>query len=189
MHGWQHHKNKSKEMIIIQIRKVVPFEGKEWLQLGWGTWRDFGVVGKVHFLDMGGEHKNRCHFIIIHKVLFKSYIKFRILAAIGGGRVVLLRCWLLYRFLPRVLDTWVVQFVKLLPTDYMWTLINIEITFQSKCRNFKLDFSKDFKTFIEVLPATLFLPPINLSDLKKRKKEKIPPIFLNFSVEKSHQLP
>lgn len=59
----------------------------------------------------------------------------------------------------------------------MWTLINIEITFQSKCRNFKLDFSKDFKTFIEVLPATLFLPPINLSDLKKRKKRKNPSNF------------
>lgn len=52
-------------MITIKIRKVVSFERKEWLQLGWDTWRGFWVVVKVWFLDLVGENEVDVHFIMI----------------------------------------------------------------------------------------------------------------------------
>lgn len=57
IHAWvPNHKSKSKEMITIKIRMVVTFEGREQLQLGWGTWRGFWVAGEVQNFDLGGGY-------------------------------------------------------------------------------------------------------------------------------------
>lgn len=51
-----------------------------------GTCRGFGVAGKVRCLGLGGGHKVGVHFTVIHDVMLKSEVRFRIMAALGGEK-------------------------------------------------------------------------------------------------------
>lgn len=125
------------------------------------------MAGKVWYPGLDGGHTVGVHFTVVHDVMLKSEVKSRIMAAVGGekglARELLLRCW---NCTVSCSESWkhdLVQWLKLLPADYLYALIYMGIAFPSKCKNSKSDFSKDFETLIQV-PPQLFLPPINLSN-------------------------
>lgn len=118
------------------------------------------MAGKVRCLGLGGGHKVGVHFTVIHDIMLKSDVKFKIMAAVGEEKglagEVLPRCW---NCTVSCSESWIhdlVQRLKLLLADYLYALVYMGTTFPSKCKNSKSDFSKDFKTFIQVPPQLCF---------------------------------